>query len=52
MKVKTHRPNSVIWLIAFVMFLYGLIALIAPLPYSYIVVLIATGLLLLGTTVI
>ncbi|MCX7839443.1 MAG: hypothetical protein N2559_08325 [Anaerolineae bacterium] len=52
MKVKTHRPNSVIWLVAFVMFLYGLIALISPLPYAYIVVLIAAALLLIGTTII
>lgn len=51
MKVKTHKPNSVIWIIAFLMFVYGLIALIAPLPYAGIVVLVSAALLLLGTTV-
>ena len=51
MNVKTHKPKSIIWIIAFLMFLYGLIALVAPLPYAGIVVLISAALLLLGTTV-
>ncbi len=51
MKVKTHKPNSAIWIVAFLMFVYGLIGLIAPLPFSGIVVLLSAALLLLGTTV-
>ncbi|MEW5720213.1 MAG: hypothetical protein AB1817_16425 [Chloroflexota bacterium] len=51
MKVKTHKPNSVIWIIAFLLFLYGLVAFFVPLPYSGIAVLISAALLLLGTTV-
>jgi hypothetical protein len=50
-KVKTHKPNSVIWIVAFLMFLYGLVALVAPVPYAGIVVLVSAALLLLGTTV-
>ena len=36
---------------ALLLFLYGLVALISPLPYAGIVVLISAALLLLGTTV-
>ena len=51
MKVKTHKPNSAIWIVAFLMFLYGLIGFFYPLPFSYVVVLVSAALLLLGTTV-
>ena len=49
--VKTHKPNSVVWIVAFLLFLYVLIGFFAPLPYVYIVALVAAALLLLGTTV-
>jgi hypothetical protein len=51
MKVKTHRPNSAVWIIAFLLFLYGLVAFFVPLPYSGLAVLVSAALLLLGTTV-
>jgi len=52
MKVKTHKPNSVVWIIALVLFIYALIAPFLPLPsYSFLAMLVSAALLLLGTTV-
>ncbi len=52
MKIKTHKPNSVIWIIALVLFLYALAGSFAlPLPYSNLALIVSAALLLLGTTV-
>ena len=50
--LKGSYPRQTLRLrIAFLLFLYGLVALIAPVPYAGIVVLVSAALLLLGTTV-
>ncbi|MBI5303808.1 MAG: hypothetical protein HY868_16855 [Chloroflexi bacterium] len=52
MKVKTHKPNSVLWLIAFLLFVYSLASFFLPLPYSGPAMILSAALLLIGTTVI
>ena len=47
-KVSTHKPNPKLWLVALVLFIYGLTGL----PYSGVGPLISAALLLLGTTVL
>ena len=51
-KISTHKPKSVVWLVAFLLFIYALIALLlARLPFWDVAVFVSAGLLLLGTTV-
>ena len=49
-KISTHKPNSVLWLIALLLFIYAILPL--PLPYSNVAMPISAGLLLIGTTII
>ncbi|MBI5652913.1 MAG: hypothetical protein HZC40_21065 [Chloroflexi bacterium] len=53
MKIKTHKPNATLWLIAFLLFVYALAAYFLPmLPYSGFAVILSAALLLIGTTVV
>jgi hypothetical protein len=49
-KISTHKPNSMLWLIALLLFIYALLPL--ALPYQFVALLLSAGLLLLGTTII
>lgn len=52
MKIKTHKPQSLIWLIALGLFIYALVGLFAlRLPYGDLALIVSAALLLLGTTV-
>lgn len=53
MKVKTHKPNSMLWLIAFLLFVYSIASMFLPLlPYSGPAMIFSAALLLLGTTMV
>lgn len=53
MKIKTHKPNPTLWLIAFLLFVYALVAPFLPFPsLSSAATVFSAGLLLIGTTVI
>ncbi len=53
MKIKTHKPNPTLWLIAFLLFVYALVSPFLPLPsFSSAATLLSAGLLLIGTTII
>jgi hypothetical protein len=47
-KLSTHKPNRSLWLVALVLFVYGLTGL----PYGGIALIVSAALLLLGTTVL
>jgi len=47
-RINTHRPNPALWLVALVLFIYGIVGL----PYGGIALILSAALLLLGTTVI
>lgn len=49
-KVSTHKPNSMLWFIALLLFIYALLPL--ALPFQYAAMPASAGLLLLGTTII
>ena len=47
-KVSLHKPSPTLWIVALVLFVYGLTGL----PYSGVALIISSALLLLGTTVL
>jgi hypothetical protein len=47
-KLSTHKPNTLLWLIALLFFVWGLF----PLPYVDLALVVSAGLLLAGTTLI
>jgi hypothetical protein len=52
MTVKTHKPNSVVWNIALVLFIYVLIGfLLVRFPLPDVAIFVSAVILLLGTTV-
>lgn len=52
-RVSTHKPKPGLWLIAFVLFLYGLLGgFVFILPFASFAILASAALLLLGTTLI
>ena len=52
MTVKTHKPNSVIWIIALVLFIKALTGFyLVRLPLPDVAIFVSAVILLLGTTV-
>ncbi len=47
-RVSTHKPDNKLWLVALILFIWGLL----PLPLSGIALILSAALLLLGTTLI
>ena len=47
-EISTHKPNMLLWLIALLLFIWGLF----PLPYVDLALVVSAGLLLAGTTLI
>lgn len=48
LSVNTHKPDSTLWLVAMILFIWGVL----PLPLSAIALILSAALLLLGTTLI
>ncbi len=48
MKLSLHKPDRTLWIISFVLFVWGIL----PLPLSGIALILSAALLLLGTTLI
>ncbi len=48
MRLHLHAPNRTLWMISFVLFIWGLL----PLPLSGVALILSAALLLLGTTLI
>jgi len=47
-RLNTHKPSTTFWIVALVLFLYGVVGL----PYGFFALAISSALLLLGTTVL
>jgi hypothetical protein len=52
MKIKTHKPNTTLWLIAFLLFIYSLATIFMPLPRTGYEMVLSAALLLIGTTIV
>ena len=52
MKIKTHKPNATLWLIAFLLFIYSLATIFVPLPRTGYEMVLSAALLLIGTTIV
>ena len=50
LRVSTHKPHPMLWLVALVLFIYALLPF--GLPYSSVAMIVSALLLLLGTTII
>jgi hypothetical protein len=48
MRIRTHNPRPEMWIVALVLFIYGIL----PLPYSGLAIIVSALLLLLATTVL
>lgn len=48
LRLNTHKPNPTLWIVALVLFLYGLLQL----PYGSVMIMLSAFLLLLGTTIL
>ncbi len=47
-QITTHKPNTLLWLVALLFFVWGLF----PLMYADLALVVSAALLLLGTTLI
>ncbi len=47
-RIRTHNPNPTVWLIALVLFIYGIL----PLPASTVALILSAFLLLIATTIV
>ncbi len=48
MRIRTHNPSPTLWIIALILFIWGIL----PLPYSFLALIISALLLLLATTIL
>ncbi len=47
-RIRTHSPSPTLWIIALILFIYGIL----PLPYSTLALIVSALLLLLATTIL
>ncbi len=47
-RIATHSPSPTLWIIALILFIYGIL----PLPYSGLALIVSALLLLLATTIL
>ncbi len=47
-RISTHSPNPALWIVALILFIYGIL----PLPYASLALIVSALLLLLATTIL
>ncbi|MBI3741263.1 MAG: hypothetical protein HY257_05850 [Chloroflexi bacterium] len=48
MHISTHRPNRTLWIVALILFVWGVL----PLPYAGLAIILSAALLLLATSLL